>query len=256
MAKKRSEIVTLGDEQLEVTEPEAGTPLEIVELEAPAITSPVWHDFVMTKFDESEVDNSGYPRVSGLRRVTEMLLGDIRVSEAYPISDHQDRCSVKFTVELHDAKAGTDKVYSDVADATRTNVGDNAIGEHLLAVASTRAEARVLRKLLRLRVLSSEEASLVKNPDGSAKDVSNLTGFIEPAQIQYLEVMCKRNNIDLWKYVNSGSGKYSSIEKIPYKNAQDMLRYLTKVQTGKAEVDETHKGFDVKWRENVKGGIA
>lgn len=260
MAKKKnaSETLTLGDEQVEVGEPEvkeSDNP-EVAELERPSKLSPLWHDFIMTQFDESEVDNNGYPKVAGLRRVTERYVGNILNSTPEVISDVPGRSSVSYTITVHDAEIDAVRTFGDVADATQANVGDKAIGEHLLAVAGTRAEARALRKILGLRVLSSEEANLVKNADGSQKDVTNETGLITPEQINYMQVMCKRNNIDLWKYVNSGSGKYNSIETVPYKNAQDMLRYLTKVQNKSAVVEESIKGFDVNWRQNVKGGLA
>lgn len=259
MAKKKnaSETLTLGDEQVEVSEPETkeGDALEVAELERPSKLSPLWHDFIMTQFDESEVDNNGYPKVAGLRRIVEKYVGNILNSTPEVISDVPGRSSVNYTITLHDAEIDSVRTFGDVADATQANVGDKAIGEHLLATACTRAEGRVLRKILGLRVYTSEEATLIKNADGSQKDVTNETGLITPEQINYMQVMCKRNNVDLWKYVNSGSGKYNSIENVPYKNAQDMLRYLTKVQNKSATVEESIKGFDINWRQNVKGGL-
>lgn len=261
MAKKRpTDVVELDGQAMEVSDEVALSEVpEIAELDRPPSNSPLWHEYVMLQLDPSEVDNNGYPKVSGLRRLTEKLVGIILDSMPTVVTDTSTRCSVNYTISVADPEANQTRTFGDVADATPENVLDAGVAKHLLATACTRAEARALRKVLKLRVLSSEEATTIKNPDGSIRDVTsgNGTETITPEQITYFEIMCKRNNIDLWKFVNADSTKYQSIEKIPYIKAQEMLRFLTMLQTGKATADDSIKGFDIKWRENVKmGGVS
>jgi hypothetical protein len=269
MARKaKVEEMKLGDEQVVVTQntgPEISEEkLQEAQFERPDITSPLWHEFVMMKFDDAEIDANGYPRVSGLRRVTEELLGDIVVSEPFVIADGPDRCAIKHTIEIKFPAEEMPRRFSEVADATPANVGnDNKIIHFLLSTASTRAEARALRKALRLRVLSSEEASLADKTGGQlTSDVSNQETYIHPSQITNLELMCKRNNIDLWKYINQTcftdemkQGKYITVEKIPYVCAQKMLRYLTRIQTKSLAAPEGATGFDPQWRKTAKGVV-
>ena len=247
----------------------------------PDITQPEWNDFIMTEFHETETDNNGYPRVTGLRRLTEKYLGTIVESIARvvqsPCPDNEKRATVEYIVKILDID-GLVKTYGDAADAYAANIGGdntsvkNVVTLHPVAVATTRAEARALRKALKLRTISAEEVIpkkvtvVEKEVDGKKVKVAeevNDTGFIEPHQLNFINVMCKRNNINVWNYVNSpgflGEHKelYSNPESIPYPQAIKMIKFLQKIQKDLVLNDEQKKrllGYDENWRKN--GGAA
>ena len=49
---------------------------DIVETNAPSMTSPEWNEYVLSLFEENELID-GNPLVAGLRRVAEVVLGPI-----------------------------------------------------------------------------------------------------------------------------------------------------------------------------------
>ena len=63
----------------EALEKEEDTKETEQDMTMPAYGSEDWHDYVMSKFHDSEMYN-GNPLTVGLRRVAEQLLGDILVS--------------------------------------------------------------------------------------------------------------------------------------------------------------------------------
>ena len=60
-----------------------------------------WHPFVMSLLDETEL-NEGYPKADGLRRVGELLLGDIIDSkpiEVFPVNGNSlGRATVSYSI--------------------------------------------------------------------------------------------------------------------------------------------------------------
>jgi hypothetical protein len=60
-----------------------------------------WHPFVMSLLDETEL-NEGYPKADGLRRVGELLLGDIidsKPTEVFPVNGNSlGRATVSYSI--------------------------------------------------------------------------------------------------------------------------------------------------------------
>ena len=72
--------------------------------DAPSMLSPEWHDYAMTLFEEDELMN-GHPLVTGLRRVSEIVLGPMSFSGPTWVKptdrdDHHGRATVIFTIEF------------------------------------------------------------------------------------------------------------------------------------------------------------
>ena len=127
----------------------------VIQTDAPHPLSPEWNDYVMGLFTETEMVD-GNPLVHGLRRVSEMLLGQIVFSgptQVFPVQrdDHHGRATVIFTVEFSNGIR-----YSEVADSWEGNT-DDTFCAYAVAIASTRAEARALRKALKIRAVAAEE---------------------------------------------------------------------------------------------------
>ena len=49
---------------------------DVVQSDTPSVTSPEWNDYVLSLFEENELYD-GRPLCAGLRRVAELLLGEI-----------------------------------------------------------------------------------------------------------------------------------------------------------------------------------
>lgn len=123
----------------------------IEETDVPPITSIEWNDYVMSKFDEAELFD-GMPLAAGLRRVAELLLGTIVYSgptQVFPPKDDgsHGRATVVWKIEFANGVC-----FSDVADCWEGNT-DDAFCAFAVATAATRAEARALRKALRLKAV-------------------------------------------------------------------------------------------------------
>lgn len=215
----------------------------------PSMTSPAWSDYVMTQFDESEL-NDGRPNVGGLRRVTELLLGpitksvvtdyDVKITKSFDESS-----SLYFVVATHlveiDVKYEDQdtcglRTFSEVGNVSRLNTEPEWL-RWAPEFASTRAEARALRKALKLqRVISSEENA----PSQEELEITEKTPC-DSTQRNFLINITERNGIDLVKYINYGKNRYGKIEDVPYKVATKMAQYLSELQRDQSKIPEEIK---------------
>lgn len=214
------------------------------EAAAPAMWDPKWSDFVRSKFTDDEVDDEGNPFVHGLRRVTRQLIGPIINSEVkvvaspgvIPGSPYLSPAVAEHEVTVMHAynDYGLDpfpvscrEVGSVIfLDGVRNT--DTEFARFAIETASTRAEARALRKLLQLKkVIAAEERTLVPLEDGFAK------GLITDSQKAVLTLMTRQLKIDLTKYINSGRDKYDGLDDVPYGKALSMIDHLHKYKADK-----------------------
>ena len=183
---------------------------------APEPNSVEWSDWVMSLFDETELvepDEGGdpMPKVAGLRRVAQLVLGRMVFSgpvTVFPATnvDHPGRATVVFKVEFQD---GT--VYTEVGDSYLDNTNDK-VAIFPVAVASTRAEARALRKALGINRVSFDEITN-KDPnavirqavkDGEAKQDKDGefrgNNLASDAQNKLINFVCDKLDIDRDKF--------------------------------------------------------
>lgn len=223
--------------------------MENNEEKKPKITDPEWHDYVMGHFQEEELFQ-GYPKADGLRRVAELLLGPIIRSESYvrqsPRLSHggvMDVAVAEHTIEINDLQINEKRIITDAADVWFGNI-DPLFSKFPTAVAATRAEGRALRKALRLKTVAAEELM-----DISSFDI-NTKGKITDTQINFVNILCHRNEINVMKFVNSGSKKYNNIEEVGFETAAKMVSHLTDLQSSGA-IPENLKGYDPNWRKKT-----
>ena len=225
----------------------------------PSITSPEWHDYVMQFFQPNELVE-GNPITAGLRRVAELLLGDIM--ESGPINvvapsndDGPGRATVTYRVTFNWMNSGQMRTYADTADVWHGNT-DDLFCAHPVATASTRAEGRALRKALKIRALAAEElskkdiVSIVKQttaPKTTDGDW-NPEDRISSQQIGFIDNKCKQLDISVSGFINSGKNSYSRIDSITKNTASEMIKQLNKYQTGDTSVPEEISGYDPEWR--------
>lgn len=235
-----------------VLRPPSGKLKKIEEDNEPLMTDAGWTAYVMSYFENNEVDKDGNPRVHGLRRVASLLLGPILVSRAKviqaPTYAGGERGTmltpavVEHTIRILMCHAGEGRPpyeaeYTEAADVYFGNT-DLEYARHATATASTKAEARALRKLLHLNTVSAEEVTRVPLAEAS------VTGEISPTQINFLQILCQRNDINLMRFINSGKGKYESVKDVPGAQALKMVQFLSECQRDKSKVKPEWKGWE------------
>ena len=242
------------DEDFEVIEEEAfeKTYESNIDPDAPDYNSTEWSDYVMTKFDKSELID-GNPICAGLRRVAELMLGTIIESgpeQVFPSTDPSKpgRATVLYKVVFDWMNTGYIKTYKEVADVWHGNT-DALFCAHPVATASTRAEGRALRKALKIRALAAEELAkkdIVGIVQATTADW-NPEDTISNQQVTFINNKCKQLDIDVRKFVNMGSTHYESINDVTRNTAQKMLRQLNDYQQ-KGSIPEQIQGYESDWR--------
>lgn len=261
LSREEEEILSVADLTDVAPEMESefiGSVEEEAEDDEVKMTDPEWSEYVMREFTDDELDPNGRPFVHGLRRVARKLLGPILLSHAHVVQAPQltsgDKMSilqpatVEYTVKFlwTRLQAGQSEAYeatfTDCADVYFGNT-DPDFARHASATAATRAEARCLRKALQLNHIAAEETTLVPLEDASPN------GQINSTQINFVDMLCRRNDINMLKYLAAGKQKkYEKIEDVPFTIAQQMMEHLSGLQNNRSNIKPEWKGYDPNWR--------
>lgn len=226
----------------------------------PPYGSAEWNEYIMGKFEDSELID-GNPLTHGLRRVAEEVLGDIVSSRPVQIFASDDangpgRATVVYEIVINWMCSGQLRTYGEVADVWHGNT-DDLFCAHPVATASTRAEGRALRKALKLRCVAAEELVRKKDVESivrqsvSYEPVSGEwkgNDSISDPQINFIDGKCRQLNFNVMTFINSGSKKYDKIESVNKKEGSDFIKKLNEFQTQKLDIPEEIKGYDPDWR--------
>ena len=228
------------------------------EEDTPSMFSEEWNEYVMAHFKRNELID-GNPICAGLRRVAELLLGDIIESgpeQVFPASDSNGpgRATVVFSITFNWMNTGSIRTFKEVADVWHGNT-DDLFCAHPVATASTRAEGRALRKALKLRCLAAEELAkkdivdivqqAVKQSPTSGEYEANKS--ISSQQVQFIDNRCNQLDIDVVKFINIGENTYNDINEVTKDSAKKMIKVLNTYQNG-SEIPEKVKGYNINWR--------
>lgn len=249
LVEKCKEVIAQSDEEFsfdeEVTEFDEETYVDSNETEViPDYNSLEWSGFVMKQFGESELTDNN-PNINGLRRVAELLLGPIVESgpesidapKTNNINEARASCIYKIVFSPFIIN-GELRIFKAAADSCISNTNE-AYAIYPTAMAETRAEVRALRKALKLNNVASEElltdrtvkqvieSQKPASSDGSWDDNSN----INQAQVMFIKKKCESLNIDLEKFINSGSKQYNNINEISSSTAAAMIQRLNQYQS-------------------------
>jgi hypothetical protein len=205
-----------------------------------------WSNFLMSKLKDNELywtrnekgeKDKCYPKVNGLRRLTLCYLGLVTksgIANFVPpsLSIQEGRIVQQYAVVVYEIIIklhGTGDIihYSEIADAHPQYNLDKFVSGYPCPMAATRAEARALRKALGLDVTSAEEIQ------GGGKDVAEILNqtnnndasnqdSIQNDQINFINNLCRKMNIDLNKVIN---GKLRDLTR---EEAQNLCSDLTK----------------------------
>lgn len=226
----------------------------VISDDAPSMLSPEWHDYAMTLFEENELVN-GHPLVAGLRRVCELVLGPMTFSGPTWVKptdrdDHHGRATVIFTVEFANGIK-----CAEVADSWEGNT-DDTFCAFAVAIASTRAEARALRKVLKIRGVAAEELTK-KDTAKIVRDISKQkastsgdyddSGRMSDAQYNFIDVKCKQLNVNGSKLFKD-MFKVDQNRKVSKKVASDIIDVLNNYQRDKSSIPNDMTGYNEEWR--------
>tara|TARA_B100001778_G_scaffold324566_1_gene319048 strand:- start:1011 stop:1766 length:756 start_codon:yes stop_codon:yes gene_type:complete len=226
----------------------------VVMEDAPSMLSPEWHDYAMTLFEENELVN-GHPLVAGLRRVCELVLGPMTFSGPTWVKptdrdDHHGRATVVFTVEFANGIK-----CAEVADSWEGNT-DDTFCAFAVAIASTRAEARALRKVLKIRGVAAEELTkkdtakivrdISKQNNSSSGDYDD-SSRMSDAQYNFIDIKCKQLNVNGAKLLKDIFNVTNS-RKISKKVASDIIDRLNEYQRDTSNIPSEIAGYNEEWR--------
>lgn len=220
----------------------------------PKIHDLEWTDYVLGLLSDDEKIN-GNPTTDGLRRIFEIAL-DCRLISSNssvvqsPSPDNEKRATVIHSLTYHLNHAGSETEGLNIvsvdgsADVYWGNC-DKVYRNHPVAVAETRAEGRALRRALRLRkVVAAEEIAkdIEDHPD------SNSVNKISNQQINFIDVLAQRLNINVIKLLESTGMKIDNIYSLTHETAVDIIRSLSKYQQNMSDIGENISGYSNDWK--------
>lgn len=218
------------------------------EKKVPEKTSIEWHDYVMSHFQPDELFE-GNPKVDGLFRITEKLLGPITEVYSTVVEAASERNGYCATVQCQISIEREGKTfperYSGVGDCSLRNA-DSTYSKFPSSLAETRAKARALRTALRLRnTVAAEELMPIEGKDETEE-------FIKDEQITIIDTLCSKMNINVVEVINhvakvnnyvvrTVSGMHKHI-------AGKIIRLLNSYQDDRTKIEPTFIGYKKEWR--------
>ena len=193
---------------------------------------PGWTQHVLGKFLDDELDGEN-PRVEGLRRVAQDLIGSILEEGcdlvAAPTVENGMRACVKAWVIF-----GNNQRFEALADACPGNIAGEEYAVYLTAMADTRAKGRCFRNALGLkRVVAAEEVS---GKVGLGVD-SDSESAIHTGQITGITMVADRLNISLSKLLTTmdiecekSDNGYINIKSLKHEQAVAIFQRLHQLQ--------------------------
>jgi hypothetical protein len=212
----------------------------------PCMADEDWDEYVFGHFSENEIFNNN-PTVHGLRRIVEKLIGEIVEMRTHIIHapTMNDR-SASATVDIVIMDKNTAKCFSGAADATDYNLVA-PYNKYLTAMAETRAEGRALRKALRIKAIAAEELEEVP-PQQMTQTQDNDKEFITQNQINFMNLMCQRLNINIVQFIKSRYSECSNIRQLLHTQSLETQKVLSEYQQDKDKIPPEIVGYFSNWQ--------
>lgn len=212
-----------------------------------------WTDYVLSLLSEDE-KIKGNPTTDGLRRIFEIALNCTVIDSSSdvvqcPSPENEKRATVRhsLTYFLNDSKLTPELLTRSVSGAADVYWGncDKIYRNHPVAVAETRAEGRALRRALKLRkVVAAEEIveDMDDHPDGNS--VNKITNN----QINFIDVIGQRLNIDIKKLLKLNNMESENIYGLQHQDAVTIIRLLSRYQQSVSDIPENILGYSTEWK--------
>jgi hypothetical protein len=218
----------------------------------PTINDIEWTDHVLGLLSDDEKIH-GNPTTDGLRRIFETALNCTIIDSSSSVAqspepNNGNRATVVHSLTYVLNAKGLDesiktRVVNGAADVYWGNC-DKIFRNHPVAVAETRAEGRALRRGLRLRkVVAAEEIADEIEDDIDGHNVGKMTNN----QLNFMDVLCKRLNINPIKYLESIDLPID-IDKLDHDNGVSIIRQLSSYQQDTSNIPETILGYEEGWK--------
>jgi hypothetical protein len=229
---------------------------EAVAVETKAVTPNdlEWTDHVLSLLSDDE-KISGNPTTDGLRRIFEKalnckVLASVSDVVQTPEPNNEKRATVVHSITYLLNEGARDQ--SDLNTVTINGAADVFWGNcdkvyrnYPVAVAETRAEGRALRRALKLRkVVAAEELAkdIEDHPDENS--VSKITNN----QINFIDVLAKRLNMNVSKLLESNALESKNIYSLSHDNAVAVIRLLSQYQQNVSQIPNELLGFNNDWK--------
>ena len=213
-----------------------------------------WTDHVLGLLSEDE-KISGNPTTDGLRRIFEKalncrVLASVSNVVQTPEPNNEKRATVVHSITYFLNEGSRDQpelntvTINGAADVFWGNC-DKVYRNYPVAVAETRAEGRALRRALKLRkVVAAEEiaAEVDDHPD------QNTVSKISNNQINFIDVMSKRLNINVSKLLETGNLDKNNVYGLSHEDAIGIIRQLSKYQQDMSGISEDLLGYTNEWK--------
>ena len=218
----------------------------------PSINDIEWTDYVLELLSEDE-KIQGNPTTDGLRRIFEIALECTVVDSSSTIAQSPEPNNGNRATVVHSVTYVLNDCDMDNHIKTRTVNGaadvywgncDKIFRNHPVAVAETRAEGRALRRGLKLRkVVAAEEIAEEIEDDIDGHNAGKITNN----QLNFMDVLCKRLNINAIKYLESVNLSID-IDKLDHNNGVSIIRQLSSYQQDTSNIPETILGYEEGWK--------
>jgi len=218
----------------------------------PSINDIEWTDYVLELLSDDE-KIKGNPTTDGLRRIFEVAMNCSIIQSLSEVCQSPDpnngnRATVVHSLTYILKDSGLDSPFNTItvngaADVYWGNC-DKIFRNHPVAVAETRAEGRALRRGLRLRkVVAAEELAEEIEDDIDGHNA----GKISNNQLNFMDVLCKRLDINTAKYLESMDLSVD-IDKLDHNNGVSIIRKLSSYQQDTSNIPETILGYEEGWK--------
>jgi hypothetical protein len=213
-----------------------------------------WTDHVLGLLSEDE-KISGNPTTDGLRRIFEKalncrVLASVSDVVQTPEPNNEKRATVVHSITYFLNEGARDQpelntvTINGAADVFWGNC-DKIYRNYPVAVAETRAEGRALRRALKLRkVVAAEELAKDVEDHPDQDSVTKITNN----QINFIDVMAKRLNINVSKLLESNALESKNIYALSHEDAVTVIRLLSKHQQNIIEIPDDLLGFNNEWK--------
>lgn len=216
-----------------------------VDGDVPSETDQEWYDFLIDNLYENELVD-GNPTTDGLRRLTEKYFGEILDSESQVIETEHDgnglRCTMKHTLTILKYRNKSCIKVSACVDVDYRGV-PHPFNKHVVATADTRAEGKALRRALKLRVVTAEEAQTQVGED----DVLSSQDHINDQQVMAINAVCRKYDLNVEKVTKSVYNNVKSIKQLNNLEGQVLMDKITSYQREKS-IPEELLGYDASWQ--------
>lgn len=212
---------------------------------------PSWPDRLMARLTRDEVVVKGektYPRVDGLWRLVEVVLGPVvgYVPKVVRADDRSATVEVTLTVRRTD---GTSECYGGVAGASPLSL-EKGFDRFPEAVAETRAKGRACRTALRLyRQVTAEE--LVENPARDPDEPRTVTS----AQVNALDLKGAELDLDVREFLRWVARErkidtrgVTRVGNLPWDLGLAAMKVVSEIQQGRTEPPQSCRGYKPDWQ--------